>query len=226
MTEPLFSASRMKLQRAIEFIGEVEYEQEAYRNSDPITAKLVWKPEPVIDVRWAAVGLKPGAIIGDSIHNMRTCLDLMASELARLNGKPDKNVYFPFAASAESLDEQIKAKRFHYAGDDCVALLKQFAPYVGGNHLLRGIHDLDMRDKHTALIPTASDFGLQCTGHYDLRGPTPDESVVPILKEFSLKFPDETPFPNMPLVKTLKELVQVVEGVLEAFARLVAARGS
>ncbi len=54
----------------------------------------------------------PAAITGDAIHNLRTSLDLMASELARISKRPDNDVYFPFAVSADKFEHAIKSRHF------------------------------------------------------------------------------------------------------------------
>ena len=224
MSELPFQGSRTKLERATQFIEEVRAEELKFAGDDPLSA---WGQEidggVSLTLSWKGAGFIPGAIVGDCIHNLRTALDLMASELARLNEKADKNVYFPFAASEELFDDAIKSKNFHKCGNDSVELLKTFAPYKGGNEHLRAIHDLDIADKHTALILTAAnqDFEIDqevvlfphaCT-RLDLK-----------LKSCQFIFPNEGPLGGSLLIETLENLVQLVDGVIEAFARMVALR--
>ena len=78
MADPLFAASRMKLD-ASQFIAELESELDTYRASKPVTGRLNIATGHA-EFEWIGIGLKSGAIIGDAIHNMRTALDLMASE--------------------------------------------------------------------------------------------------------------------------------------------------
>ena len=92
-------------------------------------------------------------IIGDAVHNLRSALDILACDLAKLNGQSDDGVYFPFAKSESELDRQIAGRRFDRAGPAAVAELKALRPYKGGNTLLRGVHDLDIQDKHQFIIP-------------------------------------------------------------------------
>src|SRR5262245_58298489 len=114
MADPLFAASRIKLERAKKFIDEFRAEESRYRADDPLSAKArtFLYGHITFELSWKGVGLLPGAIFGDAIHNLRASLDLMASELARLNGKSDKDVYFPFAHSQDNLAEAIKKKSF------------------------------------------------------------------------------------------------------------------
>lgn len=160
------------------------------------------------------------AILGDILHNLRSTLDLVASELARRAGRSDKNVYFPIADKADELPSLIKKKNFHYAGPEAVALLKTFAPYRGGNTALRAIHELDIRDKHTALMPTAAEvsFRLDVQRRRDgkeLRNPSAK------VKSVKFVFPDNTPLAGDELFPTLENLVEVVNGIVKAFVALV-----
>jgi hypothetical protein len=57
----------------------------------------------------------------------------MASEMARLRGESDRNVYFPFAESAEHFDKAIKSKNSIKQGK------------MPSRLPLRALHDLDIR---------------------------------------------------------------------------------
>ncbi|MBI4922325.1 MAG: hypothetical protein HY834_11290 [Devosia nanyangense] len=222
MVENLFSASRMKLQRARHFITELEAALEAFKADDPVSGVMLNDQmqitvKPITD--W------PSAIVGDAIHSMRTALDLMASEMARLKNRSDKDVYFPFSDSAETFDDAIARRRFAKAGDDAVALLKTFEPYRGGNDRLRAIHDLDIQDKHTGIIVTLAQFSVQYEASYDVNNIAAG-TVKADLAAMHYRFPDNASFfAGANAIETLKELVDMVEGLLEAFAALVTPRG-
>lgn len=158
MTLPPFEAPRLKLNRARSHIGELQNEVRAYLLSEPFNMEIVDAPTFTNGKKWLVhlhheVPLYLSPIIGDVIHNLRTSLDLLACELVRANGKSDKGVHFPFADSAAALSEAIKDKNMHRAKPAVIALINQVQPYTGGNHALRAIHDLDVMDKHQALIP-------------------------------------------------------------------------
>lgn len=107
------------------------------------------------------------AELGDAVHNLRAALGLLASELYRINGKSNRNVYFLFASTMADFPIAIKNRNFDKAALDAVALLYTFAPYRWGNELLRAVHDLNIKDKHTALIEThkANDLEFKVTIH-------------------------------------------------------------
>src|SRR5215213_6267152 len=222
----LFAASYVKLARAQKFIDEVEAELARYIADEPTTGFLDHSANPpAISIHWKGITLLPGAIAGDAIHNLRTSLDLMASELARLNGQPDADVYFPFAASADKFEGVIKSRNFDRAGDDAVALLRTFAPYRGGNELLRALHDLVIQDKHKTLVPTGSAMSFQVQAQYNIDDLTQNQvAVTPLNVRYG--FPDGGILGGRNLVETLKDSMQLTHGIVEAFAALVRKRTS
>ncbi|MDI4655388.1 hypothetical protein [Xanthobacter autotrophicus] len=92
-------------------------------------------------------------IIGDAVHNLRSSLDIMVCDIARMRNKSTNDVKFPFACDEAGL---IKAVERHcrQLGEDVQKLLIDQRAFKGGNVPLRGIHDLDVLDKHNMIIPT------------------------------------------------------------------------
>jgi hypothetical protein len=225
MSEPLFAASRLKLERAEHFIKELGTCLETYRQSNWIRVLSIDTSESPhrVALEWSATGLMPGAIVGDAIHNLRTALDLVASELVRMGQSSDRGVYFPFGVDAAGLEDEIKKKRFYKAGSDAVDLLRKFAPYHGGNEALRAIHDLDIQDKHRALIVTGSTMNVEVAGSYNIDDPTKHDLTV-VASDIHYVFPEGWPLGGRPVIETLKELVQLVHGIIEAFSRMVELR--
>lgn len=149
-----FIRPRLKVQWARNHIGAIRDVLQAFLQTEPFRLSML--PDGIqLEIAQELPADVP-LHIGDAIHNMRTALDLLACDLARLNGESAHNVYFPFAQNANDLDEQIRKKKFRRAGSDAVALLKTMEPYTGGNALLRGIHDLDILDKHQLIVPVFS----------------------------------------------------------------------
>lgn len=219
-----FAFSRAKIERSRAFIAELEHEQEAYRASKPYTATPVLDPGGTtfsIAVEWKSAGLLPGTILGDAIHNMRTALDLLASELAEKNNMSSKNVYFPIADLEKNLEARIKATHFSNAGVDAINLLKELKPYRGGNDRLRAIHDLDICDKHRALIPMVDAHAIKINGFVPTGADISKVEVEVVDEGFAWKFPPDSPFPDRLMVETLHELVEIVHSIVEAFALLV-----
>lgn len=225
VSAPIFESSRARAQRAAKFIDELREELRKYTERETLMASVTFTEtcEPQITLSWPGIGFHASAILGDCIHNMRTALDLMASELARLNQRSDRDVYFPFAASVVDFPDAVKAKHFDKCGQDAVDLIKTFSPYKGGNEQLRAIHDLDIQDKHRSLILTMAtqDFCLQ--GDVTCL-PVATFQVPVTTKGHQFIFPSG-PLESLPVIETLEELVKLINGIIEAFASMVESRG-
>ncbi|MCR8961127.1 hypothetical protein M0765_026385 [Variovorax sp. S2] len=224
MSTEHFAGSRTKLRRAVKFIDELDSEFETYNKTALSAARIdVTVDPPVLHIEWTGLRLDAAAILGDAIHNLRASLDLMASELARINKESDKGVYFPFAESVDALDGQIKDKKFLRAGTDAVTLLKKFAPYKDGNVRLRAIHDLDVADKHRAILETEKQMNVRISASLDLEDPKNHSASV---EESTIQhfFTPDSALAKLPIIQTLKELVGLVEGIINEFQDLVAKR--
>lgn len=256
MPLPPFEAPRLKLRRARHHVADLAAQIDAYIASDPLYFEMVEADEAagfqsgkkwVVRVR-QEVPPEFSAIIGDAIHNLRTALDLLACELVRSNGKSDKDVHFPFAESATALAEAIKKRNMDRANAAVVALLQTSAPYKGGNEALRAIHDLDIMDKHQALIPRSDMIeapevpGLESVIKGYRMGPVRagmsfaamgQHVAIPvgfqIKGRVSLTFEafhqsisgmKIAPLRGGEVVPTLESLAQLVEGLIEAFIQV------
>jgi len=156
--QPPFAQPRQKLRRAAAHIKALEGAIAEYFATDWYTCDFVRNPEGQYSLKVVVRGSPQdfGLIVGDVVHNLRAALDLLAVEVVARNSGNSKNVYFPFADSAENLDEMIKRRNFHRSSPADQEAIRQLKPFRGGNHLLRSLHDLDIQDKHHSLIPHAS----------------------------------------------------------------------
>jgi hypothetical protein len=231
-----FRPSFLKIERAQRHISELEGLANGYLNNEPVTASFQMlapedRPEGLpaafivgwrisMQVKEMPETISP--IIGDIFHNLRSALDLMASELARQNGKTPDDVYFPFAGTEAELDYWIDKRNFSRAGEAAIKLLKEFKPYKGGNLELRAIHDLNVRDKHQELIvqrPLSTVSGpILDTRPEDGSG----LRVVPnsVSTSIQLIFPADCALAEMELIGTLKKLVEITAGIVKAFEAL------
>jgi hypothetical protein len=94
------------------------------------------------------------AEVGAIINTIRTSLDLLASALARRNGKqPSADRHFPFYASImDFIDPIYVAKRKQWLSDGERALIESLKPYQGGNDRLYALHHFDVIRKHERLL--------------------------------------------------------------------------
>ena len=247
-----FEASKLKLERAAEHLQEFDREAIAYLNSRPCA--IVVEPFPgglheqMGTQSWNARIRKPmptkfSVLIGDFVHNLRTALDLLVCDLVTINGKSAKEVYFPFCPSAAELPRMIRDRKIYRAGADVVALIESMKPYRGGNVALRAMHDIDVTDKHHALLPVISGVSLPLgkifgtdlppsAGHwqsiiaYDgqmIIG-TPDILKIPLGTELPARFFLALDFGpgigNRPVIEGLHELAQEAKRVFHALTSL------
>ena len=213
-----FSASQTKIRRAEKFIAELEDILQRYHDSKPYTATVLPEDPSNVRVDFAVVPGDPEAVIGDCIHNLRAALDLMACDLVRAAGGNDRHVYFPFARREADLEKMIKEKNFDRAGVDAVTLLKSFKPYRSGDELLRAMHDLDIEDKHKALIITGTSRDITIEFVYEIDNPAGGNFLV-IPRNIYFLFPDDSPLGGKNVIETLKDLRNLVCKMLDDFAR-------
>ena len=168
-----FEPARIKLDRADHHIADLTTKIGDYfkGNNAYVTFELadeftkatgteicafVYRQKAPVPAMWSG-------IIGDAIHNMRSALDLVASDLHRVTGGKPKDaayVHYPFCKDKDSLTEMIRSRRLSHIDREFSRLIEETAPYKGGNEGLRAVHDLDLLDKHQSLVPTISVVSL------------------------------------------------------------------
>lgn len=112
-------------------------------DADPSQSRLTFSETPPPEI---------ALVLGDAVHNFRAALDIMICDVARLQGKSSDKLKFPFAANATEYEDRLRGE-IRRLGPDVRDALRELAPYKGGNIALRGLHDLDILDKHELVIP-------------------------------------------------------------------------
>jgi hypothetical protein len=155
-----FEGSRLKITRGRQHASELHQKITVYLQGDP-WAVLLERYQNSGQYRVALKGRKAipaefSTVFGDAVHNFRTALDILANDLVALSGVQPKKVYFPFGADVAGFENELKAK-MGQAPDDIKAIVRSFKPYKdGGNEVLRAMHDLDISDKHIAIMGVAA----------------------------------------------------------------------
>lgn len=228
----LFADSRLKIDRARTHLNGlsryIQWHIQEHPPKSDLSLRRLDNGQDGYRLNTSVKGLprETSAMIGDVVHNLRAALDLAAVEMVARSGGNTNNVYFPFAGSAEEFELAARRKNFHRAGEEAMAVLERIRPYAGGNVLLRGLHDLDICDKHRAIIPAHTLVNTPQIEPYDFED---DLNAVKMrivegsTATVAYTFPNE---PNMPfggevLVPTLEGLVEAVESVLGAFSAVV-----
>jgi hypothetical protein len=89
--------------------------------------------------------------IGTIVNEMRACLDALACVLAGRNQQPPKNVYFPISKSEEIFRKDGIGNKIAKLSQTDRDIIESLRPWRGGNHLLFGLHSLDILRKHQRL---------------------------------------------------------------------------
>lgn len=98
-----------------------------------------------------------GLKIGDIIHNLRSSLDLLVTDLLIANGNnPNEISGFPVSKS-ENVYLKEGIKKIDGIGDSAKAVIKKMKPYKDGNPAIWELHQLDIINKHRVIIPVVSE---------------------------------------------------------------------
>lgn len=98
-------------------------------------------------------------IAGDTIHNLRSALDLLYWQLIEANNKrPTENDAFPVSRSQRAFEDNGIPNMARRISKEAVEVVEGLKPYRGGNPALWMLHRLDIVDKHRTLITTPGSF--------------------------------------------------------------------
>ena len=136
-----------------EFLGRNPYTIVAHDNAETRKRSYRVKIQESLPCNWAP-------IIGDVIHNTRSSLDLLAVSVVRHcdpQRQSFKHVHFIVGETKEKFEARLP-KNIKGASPEAIKLFHELKPYPGGNEALVQLHDLDILDKHQAIIPVGSAF--------------------------------------------------------------------
>jgi hypothetical protein len=113
-------------------------------------------------------------LTGDAIHNMRAALDLLACCLAIKNGHHDVGkTAFPFWSSEKAFKEN-PVGTMSMLSTAAQQAIRDLKPYPEGDKQLWGLHEIDIVNKHRAIMPVWSAAGhsyKMSGGEFDVTGP-------------------------------------------------------
>jgi hypothetical protein len=106
-----------------------------------------------------------GPIVGDCLHNLRSCLDYLVWQVVRSNPPhtPSRKNMFPVCQLQSAFDEQVKRGRLDGVPLQAVAVVKSLQPFDSPEHPLALLDELYNADKHRDLnlaISVASDMDV------------------------------------------------------------------
>jgi hypothetical protein len=221
----LFAGSWAKVSRAYDFIVELESELDRYLKDSPVKVVGFVPEENAIDIEVKGSTLLPGVILGDVVHNLRASLDLMACELARKNDRRDKDVYFPTGPDEAGFKAAIKGRNFNRAGTDAVSEVELIAPYLdgGAGRLIRIMHDLDIEDKHKALVVLGSKTTIEFRGQYEVNNPAGGTFEADV-SGMRYEFPAGHLLQGEDVIDSAKHFLNATRAIILRFERLVQRR--
>jgi len=168
---PEFASCWVKVDRAREHRKELDRMAKAWLDPKPYSFRTEPKPEPgVYVIRFDRVPLVPSdisAIIGDTIHNLRSALDHFVYRLAVIESRADPppdatKLAFPIGLTEEDFNR--KAYHLGKLSEPMRAHIKRLQPFTthAGNpqgSALWQINELDIIDKHRELTLAVIQLG-------------------------------------------------------------------
>lgn len=103
---------------------------------------------------------KLGPILGDIIHNIRTALDLAICDAVRAHSGANsiqREHSFPIFNRRREFTRQA-SKKINGVNPRTRRLIERLKPYKGGCDSLWIVHNLDILDKHNAIIPVGAAY--------------------------------------------------------------------
>ena len=182
----LFTLARCQLWRSVRgFVGQLRLAQQravllrllrlapalVEANKTPIHC-VVGENQPeqqryLFRVLGPPLPLRFAVIAGEAVHQLRTTFDHIIWALAQKNGvDPSLRITFPVSETKEKYEKAIKNGAIKGVSRDMYPHIESLQPYRSKdpeNHIIKMVHDLDVRDKHQLLVvtTTAMQFGSQ-----------------------------------------------------------------
>lgn len=197
MGDPL-EGPRLKWEGAIRNLEAIKVKVAEFAESDPHRVAVNFEPETGCHVARMDIREDPdpqlGVMVGEFVHNLRSCLDHIAWQLARLSNsakvcnKSRAAIYFPVCYSREQF---AKHSVLPFLPEDARTFMSSFQPYEGPDeprdHWLAGLNMLWNSDKHRLVhaVMTIAHIG-KTTFRSSVLSPENDSpfSVEPLLDRY------------------------------------------
>lgn len=173
---------------------------------------------------------------GQIVHELRSCLDGLASTLAIRNGKSTTNVFFPISSTAAAHATDAARKIAKLSASDQAKLLA-LDTHGGANPLLWGFHVLDRERKHVRLtMQTLANTGVglrrgsvpimigQPAGDLELGKETIVATIIPgderieLSLPWSLRFAEPPQLTGAAATQQIEWLANEVDRIINALA--------
>jgi hypothetical protein len=140
-------------------------------------------------------GIAMSLVIGDAIHNLRTAIEYAYLGAVERHVPTELDCYttFPTGKTREDVESRLKSRKIDVLSPKLFdRIISYIRPYeIGGNVLLKILHDLDISDKHWLLIPTARVADIRDVVVENDKGKTITGNTWPISGDgpYSIDFP-------------------------------------
>lgn len=193
MSEHPLAGAVEKFNRAKEQFDELGTEMEGFFNGEPKPYASVgefdteaWEWVERLQVI-REPPLRFGVILGDCLHNLRSCLDHVIWQVTLLDGgTPDDRTQYPIASKSEAQFEAIANDRIPDLNAKHRAMVKKTQPYHRGDeassHPLAMLATLSNTDKHQVVHTAHSIVGYDAKASLDkLVGSAQQEGPTPVV---------------------------------------------
>lgn len=237
MSEHPLDGPRLKVERAYQHVDNVNAAIDAFWKANPCTMSLHSDGGGYVSVRLSRAAKFPkqiSVLVGETVYQLRSALDVLACCLATANGaQGTAGVYFPFAKDAKEFElaaTQRKIRKISSAAQDVIRSLK---PYGGGNDLLCAVNALCNKDKHSRLLALASEcvisdpagatvpqwhaFDKEVTISRLFLDPTKQKMETQANFMLNIAFSEIQILERQPLVDSLKKICDVTQSAISSF---------
>lgn len=155
-----FAAATLKVERANKHIADLDAIisalPDAYTSiiepNEKLGQTIKYFPPDV-----AKIAADMAVIIGDAIHNLRVAVEYAYLGAVQRHAPSvlDKHTKFPTGETRKNIEDALKSRKIHVLSPKLFdRILADIKPYVvGGNCLIKMLHDWDVSDKHWLLTP-------------------------------------------------------------------------
>jgi hypothetical protein len=168
MPNPDLEGARRKVDRAREYVAEIEAEHRRYFKRHPKPLRIGFDYDPHTQGLWVVVDeiAEPSPIlpliVGDLVHNLRSAVDHLAWQIVQhgnnstLTPSKANQVQFPICDTLDQFNSEFKRGRLLGMGQVEETIIRRHQPYRRGTdarlHPLAQLRDLSNEDKHRNIL--------------------------------------------------------------------------
>ncbi|SRR6266498_1190510 len=228
MTFHVLNGAFERIARAAEHLADLRPRIEALREFHKNAFTVEFDSRPPYPIRvWPvriAVSIRIPVLIGEICYNLRSALDYLVFELAKLDsGVSQDGTQFPIEDAPKGFAHRIKTGRLKGINPAHVAIIEGLQPYKGCEWT-KALREVSNPDKHRELAVIKGDVVGMLYTPRDPEFPTLDLPIRsarhPLVGKVDMKFDHAVTVQfreGMPVMETLEEIKLQVADTLTAF---------